>query len=239
LGRGDRRFESSRPNQLFKLCKNIEQVYKLLYNNYMAGEDIKHNQLPEHGRELKPYQEDGLRAIEQARYEAIPSGYLNWANGLDKSEVVAHSVKKYLEDYPSGRALILGHHNNTLRQLSESFGRVINAYSSGHMFGQELEDRGRVVFASFQVMNRKLGNGHVFEAFNPHEFGYEVIDELHNGPAPTHRKVIDYFQASFKLGLTAPPKLSGRQDISEIFGHELNAISLEDAISKGWLAKPS
>lgn len=87
-------------------------------------------------------------------------------------------------------------------------------------------------------MGNKLDEGRVYEAFDPKEFDYIVVDEGHHGPAPTYQSVINYFEPKFLRGMTGTAERRDAQDISEIFGDPISTIKLEEAIAKGYLTPP-
>ncbi len=193
--------------------------------------------LPEQ-KVLLPYQENVLDSIYTARTSNVKSGGINIATGLGKTFIVASDVELFLKEHPDDRVLYLCHKAHVLEQASQEFSEVTGTSSHGHMFGGEYQDQEQLVFATFQSMGRKLGGGRVFEAFDPREFKYMVVDESHHAPAPTYRAVIDYFKPVFKLGMTATPERRDQQDLKHIFGPVLATILLEEAIAEGYLARP-
>lgn len=203
----------------------------------MVGEvSYAQNQEPPH--ELRPEQLEAVQAVAQARHDGVGSGYVNMATGLGKTLVAAEDAKAFCEETPEARVLYLCHNSDILRQARGTFSQVFHARTHGNLFGGEFEDQEDIVYATFQTLGRKLGGGKVYEAYDEHEFDYVVVDESHHGPAETYRPIIEYFKPKFLLGLTATPERRDQQDIGEIFGQELHAVLLEDAIANGYLAKP-
>ena len=47
---------------------------------------------------------------------------------------------------------------------------------------------------------------HHLQRFEPGDFDYLVVDEFHHATARTYRRLIDYFEPKFTLGLTATPE---------------------------------
>ncbi len=188
---------------------------------------------------LQPFdhQQAVIDDIRTARENGERSGYINVATGCGKTVIAAHEVADFKRENPDSRILYLCHKTEILEQASDTFSDVLKTGSHGRVFGGQYEDQEDIVFATFQAMNRKLGGGKVYEAFDKEEFDYIVVDEGHHGPAETYREVIEHFTPQFRLGLTATPDRRDRQDISEIFGPELHTILLEEAIAKGHVAK--
>ena len=71
----------------------------------------------------------------------------------------------------------------------------------GRVAGNHRETDADLVFASVQT----LGRIPHLSQFQLNDFDYIVIDEFHHAAAGTYRRVIDYFQPKFLLGLTATP----------------------------------
>lgn len=191
--------------------------------------------------ELTPgfeYQAPVLAALKDARQAGITAGYTDIATGLGKTHMIACDIKDFLEDEPDARVLYLCHIGPILDQASKTFTKVLGTESHGQMYGGEIQDQQQVTFATFQTMGNKLDEGRVYEAFDPKEFDYIVVDEGHHGPAPTYQSVINYFEPKFLRGMTGTAERRDAQDISEIFGDPISTIKLEEAIAKGYLTPP-
>ena len=188
--------------------------------------------------ELTQPQAEAVRTLHNSRNEGVSGGYIDMATGTGKTLVAAHDIASFLEDNPDSRILVLCHQASILRQDHSTLNSVLKADSHGYLFGGEFGDQQQVVYATFQSMGRKLGGGHVYEAFAENEFDYVLVDESHHGPANTYRPVIEHFKPAFLLGLTATPDRRDQRDLKEIFGSSLYRLSLEEAIAKGHLAKP-
>jgi RNA polymerase sigma factor (sigma-70 family) len=188
--------------------------------------------------ELTPPQLQALDNLQESRAQGITSGYLDMATGTGKTLVAAYDTKKYLDINPDGRILYLCHKGSILRQAHDTFSSILDTGSHGYFFGGEYQDQEQVVYATFQSMTRKLGGGHVYEAFDKREFKYIVVDEGHHGPANTYKPAIEYFEPDFLLGLTPTPERRDQRDLKEIFGPAIYRVGLEEAIANGHLAKP-
>ena len=89
-----------------------------------------------------------------------------------------------------------------------------------------------VLFASIQTLGR---NDHL-RRFNPTAFDYIVVDEFHHAAAKSYRKLIDYFQPEFLLGLTATPERTDGGDLLALCGENLvYRCDLMEGIKKGLL----
>ena len=72
--------------------------------------------------------------------------------------------------------------------------------------------------------------------FAPDYFDYIVIDECHHMVNQAYRKIVNYFQPKFLLGLTATPERMDGRDIYEVCDYNVPyELPLADAINKGML----
>ena len=69
-------------------------------------------------------------------------------------------------------------------------------------------------------------------------FDFIVIDECHRGGANDEsewRKLMEYFQPSYQLGLTATPRRTINGDTYKYFGEPVYQYSLKQGIEDGYL----
>ena len=72
--------------------------------------------------------------------------------------------------------------------------------------------------------------------FDPDEFDYIVIDEVHKAGAPSYLKLINYFKPKFWLGMTASPDRTDGFNIYELFDYNVPLdIRLQDALEQDLL----
>ncbi len=72
-------------------------------------------------------------------------------------------------------------------------------------------------FASIQT----LGKAAHLRNFGSKRFDYIVVDEFHHAAARTYRRLIDYFEPEFLLGLTATPERTDGGDLLALCGENL------------------
>lgn len=193
----------------------------------------------EFGSKLYPEQQAVLESITDARAEGIKSGYIDLATGLGKTHIVAHDIAGFRQDNPSAKILYLCHNGDILAQARKTLESIVPDVTHGNIYAGEFEDQEDITYATFQTLNIKGESSRNFQVFDPDYFDYVVVDESHHAPAETYKKVIEYFQPKFRLGLTATPDRRDQKDIKEIFITPIHTITLEDAIAKGYLATPN
>lgn len=151
----------------------------------------------------RPIQQEALAALEQTRISGYEAGLVTLATGLGKTWLAAFDSAR-----PAfGRVLFIAHREEILTQSRDVFRRVHPDASLGLFHGPEKRPSARVVFASIQTLSGRLTE------FEPNDFDYVVVDEFHHASAPSYRRVIDYFQPKFLLGLTATPQRMDGADL--------------------------
>jgi superfamily II DNA or RNA helicase/diadenosine tetraphosphate (Ap4A) HIT family hydrolase len=143
-------------------------------------------------------QQQALAALEETRREGFSAGLVVLATGLGKT---------WLSAFDSDRAqfqriLFVAHREEILNQAIDNFRRVRPNASIGRMIGSQKETSTDLVFASVQT----LGRIEHLKTFGTTYFDYIIIDEFHHAAATTYRRIIDYFEPKFLLGLTATPE---------------------------------
>lgn len=194
---------------------NRELIRNYLYHLEYAIEkwDMDYFE-PDNENQIHPNQMQKKALKEIRRYRDL---------GADKALVVAAtgSGKTYLAAFDalnmaSHKLLFIVHKDIILEEAMQTFARVFGTERTyGIYAGQSAEVDKDFIFASNQMMARHL------ELFDPHEFDYIVIDEVHHAAASTYQKIIDYFKPQFLLGLTATPDRMDHEDIYEMFGNNV------------------
>lgn len=157
----------------------------------------------------------------------------NRAIGIDRALVVSAtgSGKTYLAAFDAlnfgpNRLLYVVHEGSILRKSLETFQEVFGGLKTCGMYsGEAKELDSDFLFSTNVSMCRSL------ELFEKKEFDYIIIDECHHAVADTYRKIIDYFEPEFLLGLTATENRMDNQDVVELFGNNIPyELRLRDAI---------
>ena len=130
--------------------------------------------------------------------------------------------------------LFVAHREEILKQAAVSFKNVRNSEDYGFFDGKEKDRDKSVIFASVATLGRPE---YLNEAYFPADyFDYVIIDEFHHAVTDQYRRIVDYFQPQFLLGLTATPERMDGKNIYEICDYNVPyQISLKEAINKGML----
>ena len=174
--------------------------------------------------EIKPnfMQRKALRELN--RYRAM---------GQDKALVVAAtgSGKTYLAafdalNFSPEHLLYIVHEGSILKRSLSTFQTVFGGdVFMGEYTGEHKDLNASFLFSTNVSMCRSL------ELFDKKQFDYIIIDECHHAAADSYKKIIDYFEPEFLLGLTATPERMDNQDVYELFGNNVPyELRLRDAL---------
>ncbi len=175
----------------------------------------------------RPLQEEALHALQNTYEEGYTRAMVVMATGLGKTYLAAFFAKQFR------KILFVAHREEILVQASQSFSKVMPNRSVGLYNGRIKEGQSDTVFASIFT----LGMKHHLEEFAPDAFDLVIIDEFHHAAADSYQKILNHFQPSFLLGITATPDRTDQKDVYQICdGNVAYHINFIQAIEKGWLA---
>ncbi len=98
-----------------------------------------------------------------------------------------------------------------------------------HNFLPELEDK--IDIRTYAYMAR-----HYTELSSDY-YNYLVVDEAHHAVAPILKRVIQYYNTDFTIGLTATDQRPDKKKLETVFGTYSTSLSLKEAMEKGIVAK--
>ena len=176
-------------------------------------------------------QSEALEGLKKLRTRKARSGAVIAATGVGKTYLAAFDFIQSGKD----KCLFIAHREDILRKARESFSHVLGPEGLEIFSGRskDVSYGSKAVFAMIQTLGRQ-GN---MKRFHPREFDYIVMDEFHHAMANTYRKVLDYFQPDFLLGLTATPERMDGRDVLWLCDYNIAyEMRLFQAIDKELLA---
>lgn len=94
-------------------------------------------------------------------------------------------------------------------------------------------------FAIYQALAQDERRAGLFKSFAPDFFDLIIVDECHRGSArddSSWRAILEHFEPSYQLGMTATPLREDNRDTYLYFGNPLYEYSLRQGIEDGFLA---
>lgn len=180
--------------------------------------------------EPKVFQEEILAKLQAER--SVHGRFRNLivsATGTGKTIVSAFDYKRFTRERPNAKLLYVAHRKEILEQSRASFQQVLKNPNFGELWvgGQEPLSYDHL-FASVQTLNNQLEGRNL----SPQFFDYIIIDEVHHISAVSYRSIIEHFEPTILLGLTATPERMDGQDILKDFDDTIAAeIRLPEALN--------
>ena len=180
---------------------------------------------------LRPYQQEALDAILHHEDKGIKRQLVVLPTGAGKTIIFSQLPIIRPDTLPM---LVLAHRSELLEQAKSKI------LSSNPQLTIEIEQAERkagyadVVVGSVATLGRN--NTPRIMAYPQDYFKSIIIDEAHHAAAPTYRRIIDYFNTNFLLGVTATPQRSDSTRLIDVFEEIVYYKSIQDLIKDGWLA---
>lgn len=168
-------------------------------------------------------QRKALRELRRYRDTGVKKALIISATGSGKTYLAAFDAR----NFGAKRLLYIVHRESILKDAKESFVKVFGAERIyGFYTGNENSLEADFIFATSNMLGRHL------DSFKKDEFDYIIYDEVHHVVAETGKKIFEYFEPEFILGLTATPERMDNQDIFTLFDQNVPfELRLRDAIN--------
>ena len=104
--------------------------------------------------------------------------------------------------------------------------------------GEAIQSR-EMYFALYHALAEDERRPGLYREYSPDFFDLIIIDECHRGSASDEsnwRKILEYFEPAYQIGLTATPLRDDNRDTYMYFGNPLYTYSLKQGIDDGFLA---
>ena len=172
-------------------------------------------------------QVEALENLEQLRMDGKKKAVLISATGTGKTYLSAFDVGNFNPE----RCLYIAVREQILLRSAVSFERVLDIESQdiGILSGTRKELDRKFVFATVQslVKDKNLNK------FEPTDFDYIIVDEVHRAGAKSYLKILEYFTPKFMLGMSATPERTDDFNVFELFDNNIAyEIRLQRALKK-------
>ena len=138
--------------------------------------------------ELRPYQRAAVEAIIEEK-----DGVVCAPTGSGKTIMALGLISEL-----KCSTLVLVHTSSLLQQMAERIEQFLGVQPG--IIGGGLDEPGPITVATVQTMMRRP------RTYLADQFGMVILDEAHHCPANTFRKVIQRFNARYRVGFTATPE---------------------------------
>jgi type I restriction enzyme R subunit len=196
------------------------------------------------GKPLRYYQEIAVNRAVQAILQGKRRVLLTMATGTGKTLVAFHVVWKLWStrwnrtgEYRRPKILYLADRNVLVDDPKDkTFAPLGDA--RWKIEGEAVKSR-EIYFATYQAIARDERRPGLYREYDPGFFDLIIVDECHRGSARDEsnwRQILEYFDPSVQLGMTATPLREDNRDTYRYFGNPLYTYSLRQGIEDGFLA---
>ena len=169
--------------------------------------------------ELYEHQTISLQEIQKRRMAGIKAFLIVLPTASGKSRIVEEDLREFAKEKPGFRGLILVPGINILADWRE------RVQESVPELAEKIEIR------TYAYMCRH------YTEFPADYYNYIVVDEAHHAVAPMLKRVIQYYEADFTVGLTATDQRPDKKKLETVFGTYSTSLSLKEAMEKGIVAR--
>lgn len=175
-------------------------------------------------------QDAALKEIQALRDEGKNKGLVISATGTGKTYLSAFDVRRFAPK----KMLFIVHREQILQKAMKDFQLILGGLSHefGILSGTSKQTDAKYIFATIQMLSKD----DTLYQFATDEFDYILVDEVHKAGAMSYRKVINYFQPKFLMGMTATPERTDDFNIYELFDYNIAyEIRLQEALEEDML----
>ena len=169
--------------------------------------------------ELYEHQTVSLQKIQKRRAAGIKAFLVVLPTAAGKSKIVEEDLREFARNKQGFKGLILVPGVNILLDWKD---RIKNSLP-------ELQDK--IEIKTYAYMARH------YTDIQPDYYNYLVVDEAHHAVAPVLKRVIQYFNTEFTIGLTATDQRPDKKKLETVFGTYSTSLSLKEAMEKEVVAK--
>ena len=202
-----------------ELSDEVLQRY-MLFLNEIKKTEMKRQRVFEDLKPINPnkMQERAMENLERLRAHGENKALVIAATGTGKTYMSAFDVMQYNPK----KMLFIVHREEILKKAQQTFDKLLKNKNmnvkTGLFTGNSKSYEADYLFATIQTMSR------YYKEFDKDYFDYIIVDEAHHGASESYLRVLNYFNPSFTLGMTATPERCDSLSVFELFD---NNVALE------------
>ncbi len=210
-------------DRTFKLSEDVIKQYNFVLDYAIEKWDMDYINPLTQNVVPNSMQRKALKELTRYRDTGVKRALIISATGSGKTYLAAFDAR----NFDAKRVLFVVHRETILKDAKQTFMNVFGAEKTCGLYTGNSKDLDcDFVFASSNMLARHLTE------FDKNEFDYICYDEVHHIVAECGKKILNYFNPEFLLGLTATPERMDNQDIFELFEQNVPfELRLRDAIN--------
>lgn len=171
-----------------------------------------------------------LEQLKNLRSTGAKKGLIISATGTGKTYLSAFDVRNFAPK----KMLFVVHREQILKKALQDYRKILGGHEDefGILSGNSKDTNAKYLFATVQTLSSQRH----LQQFAKDEFDYILIDEVHRAGANTYQAILNYFEPSFLLGMTATPERTDNYNIYELFDYNIAyEIRLQAALEEDML----
>ena len=210
-------------DRTYKLSEDVIKQYNFVLDYAIEKWDMDYINPLTQNIVPNSMQRKALKELTRYRDTGVKRALIISATGSGKTYLAAFDAR----NFDAKRVLFVVHRETILKDAKQTFMNVFGAEKTCGLYTGNSKDLDcDFVFASSNMLARHLTE------FDKNEFDYICYDEVHHIVAECGKKILNYFNPEFLLGLTATPERMDNQDIFELFEQNVPfELRLRDAIN--------
>ncbi len=168
---------------------------------------------------LYEHQEITLEKIKENRQNGIKAFLIVFPTASGKSKIIEEDLREFCQTRKDINVLIIAPSTNIVMDWKK---RV-------HYSLPDIEKN--ICIVTMQYMTKHYAD------YSSNYFNYIVVDEAHHAVAPVTKRVIQYYEPEFLVGLTATDQRPDKKKLESVFGSYNTGLSLKEAMEKEIVAR--
>lgn len=195
------------------------------------GKRLRYDPVPR--KEMRPYQEAAVDAVDAGRSVGRRHGLVVMATGLGKTRIAGEIILREILNERGTEVLVLAHTVDLVHQFEAALWEVLTKDVSTHIWagGEHVAYAGGVTCATMQSIIQAAKSESLAGRYS-----LVIVDEAHHAPADGYRELLKLLEPAFLLGLTATPWRSDERLLSDMFGPPIFSMSIVEGMQQGYLA---
>ncbi|MFB5086545.1 DUF3427 domain-containing protein [Psychrobacillus sp. PGGUH221] len=187
--------------------------------------------------DIQPYHYQ-REILDELEVERVAHGHMKnlvvAATGVGKTVISAFDFKRFLRNKPNSKLLFIAHREEILRQSMMTFRTILKDTNFGEMFVGKYEPKSfDQLFMSIQSWNSKK----MIENTTSDFYDFIIVDEFHHATAPSYRALLEFYNPTILLGLTATPERMDNENVLGYFDDRIaSEMRLTEAIDRKLLS---
>jgi mutator protein MutT len=210
--------------------QNFIDQYELEYERHknFKAQYVSNQLISDNGKSVIFYpnkmQKEALENLKNLREDGKNKALIISATGTGKTFLSAFDAR----EFNPNRLLFIVHRANIAEASLKTFKLVFGDEKEMGMFSGNIRNENcDFIFSTIQTLSR---DSHLSK-FAPNDFDYIIIDESHRAGAESYKKIVNYFNPDFLLGMTATPERTDGFDIFSLYDHNIAyEIRLQQAL---------